>query len=137
MKSLGVTAIWTTPVYDNNDRPDTKEVYPGVPETTGYHGYGAVDMYAVDEHLGDMAKLREFVIRRIARLESHSGSGGQSHRTVSRLGERPADADLVERDGARIIRITTGRNGRDESARDVSNAGAQHRRLVYRHSAGL
>jgi glycosidase len=61
LKSLGVTAIWTTPVYDNNDRPDTKEVYPGVPETTGYHGYGAVDMYAVDEHLGDMAKLRELV----------------------------------------------------------------------------
>lgn len=61
LKSLGVTAIWTTPVYDNNDKPDTKEVYPGMPETTGYHGYGAVDMYAVDEHLGDFAKLRELV----------------------------------------------------------------------------
>jgi glycosidase len=61
IKSLGATAIWTTPVYDNNDRLDTKEVYEGVPATTGYHGYGAVDMYAVDEHLGDMAKLREFV----------------------------------------------------------------------------
>ena len=61
MKSLGVTAIWTTPVYDNNDKFDTKEVYEGVPETTGYHGYGATDMYAVDEHLGDMAKLKEFV----------------------------------------------------------------------------
>ncbi|MCY7374924.1 MAG: cyclomaltodextrinase N-terminal domain-containing protein [Pyrinomonadaceae bacterium] len=61
LKSLGVTAIWTTPVYDNNDRLDTKEIYPGVPGTTGYHGYGAVDMYAVDEHLGDMAKLRELV----------------------------------------------------------------------------
>ncbi|MBA2736135.1 MAG: cyclomaltodextrinase N-terminal domain-containing protein, partial [Pyrinomonadaceae bacterium] len=46
LKSLGVTAIWTTPVYDNNDKVDTKEIYPGVPETTGYHGYGAVDMYA-------------------------------------------------------------------------------------------
>ncbi|MEP7213936.1 MAG: alpha-amylase family glycosyl hydrolase [Acidobacteriota bacterium] len=61
IKSLGASAIWTTPVFDNNDRPDTKEVYPGVPETTGYHGYGAVDFYAVDEHLGDMAKLKEFV----------------------------------------------------------------------------
>jgi glycosidase len=61
LKSLGVTAIWTTPFYDNNDKVDTKEVYPGVPETTGYHGYGAVDMYAVDEHLGDMKKLRELV----------------------------------------------------------------------------
>ena len=61
IKSLGASAIWTTPVYDNTDVPDTKEVYPGVPETTGYHGYGAVDFYAVDEHLGDMAKLKEFV----------------------------------------------------------------------------
>jgi neopullulanase len=61
IKSLGATAIWTTPVYDNNDKPDTKEMYPGMPFTTGYHGYGAVDFYAIDEHLGDMAKLKEFV----------------------------------------------------------------------------
>lgn len=61
LKSLGITAIWTTPVYDNNDKLDTKEVYEGVPATTGYHGYGATDMYAVDEHLGDMAKLRELI----------------------------------------------------------------------------
>ncbi|HEY0426686.1 MAG TPA: alpha-amylase family glycosyl hydrolase [Pyrinomonadaceae bacterium] len=61
LKSLGITAIWTTPVYDNNDKPDTKEVYPGVPVTTGYHGYGATDMYAVDEHLGTFAKLRELI----------------------------------------------------------------------------
>ncbi len=61
LKSLGTTAIWTTPVYDNADRPDIKEVYEGMPETTGYHGYGAVDFYTVDEHLGDMAKLKEFV----------------------------------------------------------------------------
>ena len=58
LKSLGVTAIWTTPVYDNNDKLDTKEVYDGE-ATTGYHGYGAVDMYAVDEHFGDAAKLKE------------------------------------------------------------------------------
>lgn len=61
LKSLGVTAIWTTPIYDNNDKPDYKEMYEGMPFTTGYHGYGATDMYAVDEHLGDMAKLKEFV----------------------------------------------------------------------------
>lgn len=63
IKSLGVTAIWTTPVYDNNDKLDTKEVYENVPATTGYHGYGATDMYAVDEHLGDLKKLRELVER--------------------------------------------------------------------------
>lgn len=61
LKSLGVTAIWTTPVYDNNDKPDFKEMYEGMPFTTGYHGYGATDMYAVDEHLGDMALLKLFV----------------------------------------------------------------------------
>ncbi len=66
IKSLGATAIWTTPIYDNNDKPDYKEMYPnaegGAKETTtGYHGYGATDFYGVEEHLGDMAKLREFV----------------------------------------------------------------------------
>lgn len=66
IKSLGATAIWTTPVYDNNDKPDYKEMYPNVEggskePTTGYHGYGATDFYNVEEHLGDMAKLRELV----------------------------------------------------------------------------
>lgn len=66
LKSLGVTAIWTTPIYDNNDKPDYKEVYDKTPDgkdvpTTGYHGYGATDFYGVEEHFGDMAKLKEFV----------------------------------------------------------------------------
>jgi len=60
IKSLGATAVWTTPVYDNNDTLDYKEVYDGQP-TTGYHGYGAIDFYAVEERLGDMAKLRELI----------------------------------------------------------------------------
>ncbi len=60
IRSLGATAIWTTPVYDNNDKPDTKEVYDGQ-WTTGYHGYGAIDLYGVDEHLGDLGKVKEFV----------------------------------------------------------------------------
>lgn len=60
LKSLGVTALWTTPIYDNNDKLDFKEFYDNEP-TTGYHGYGAVDMYDVDEHLGDIQKLRELV----------------------------------------------------------------------------
>jgi len=61
IRSLGATAIWTTPVYDNNDKPDTREVYGGETYTTGYHGYGPVDFYGVDEHLGDLAKVKEFV----------------------------------------------------------------------------
>lgn len=62
IRSLGATAIWTTPVYDNADRDDMLEVYPPeMPTTTGFHGYGAVDFYGVDEHLGDLAKVKDFV----------------------------------------------------------------------------
>ncbi len=60
LKDLGITAIWMNPIYDNTNNPDTKEVYDGQP-TTGYHGYGAIDFYAVDEHLGDVKKFRELV----------------------------------------------------------------------------
>ena len=49
LKELGVTTIWTTPIYHNaDDRRD-------------YHGYGAVDLYAVDERLGDLEEYRRFV----------------------------------------------------------------------------
>ena len=66
LKELGVTALWINPVYDNTDRPDEKEMYPeteGGPKrpTTAYHGYGAIDFYGVEEHYGDMRKLRELV----------------------------------------------------------------------------
>ena len=60
LKSLGITALWLNPVYDNNDGVDTLEVYDGQP-TTGYHGYGAIDFYAVDEHLGSVTELRRLV----------------------------------------------------------------------------
>ncbi|HEX6186317.1 MAG TPA: alpha-amylase family glycosyl hydrolase [Pyrinomonadaceae bacterium] len=66
LKELGVTAIWINPVYDNTDRLDEREMYPeteGGPKrpTTAYHGYGAIDFYGVEEHYGDMRKLRELV----------------------------------------------------------------------------
>ncbi len=60
LKDLGVTAIWTTPVYDNVDHLNERERYDGA-AITDYHGYGAMDFYAVDEHLGDLAKYRELV----------------------------------------------------------------------------
>jgi neopullulanase len=60
LKDLGITALWLNPVYDNNDRLNERETYDGQP-ITDYHGYGAVDFYAVDEHLGDLAGLRELV----------------------------------------------------------------------------
>ncbi len=50
-------AIWLNPTYDNTNQPDMKEVYDGQP-TTGYHGYGAINFYGVDEHLGDVKKFR-------------------------------------------------------------------------------
>ena len=62
LKDLGITAIWLNPIYDNNNQPDQKEVYDGQP-TTGYHGYGAIDFYAVDEHLGDVKKFRELIVK--------------------------------------------------------------------------
>ncbi|MDQ6829706.1 MAG: alpha-amylase family glycosyl hydrolase [Gemmatimonadota bacterium] len=60
LKDLGVTALWLTPIYDNTNTLDRKEVYDNDP-TTAYHGYHAIDYYAVDEHLGDVAAFRRLV----------------------------------------------------------------------------
>lgn len=66
IQSLGATAIWTTPIYDNIDAPDLKEMHPEpggtqrVP-TTGYHGYGAIDLYSVDEHFGTLDELKSLI----------------------------------------------------------------------------
>ncbi len=45
LQQLGVTAVWPTPVYQNHG-------------ADSYHGYGATDMYAVDEHYGTLADLK-------------------------------------------------------------------------------
>ena len=47
IKSLGMTAIWLTPVMDNAPR--------------GYHGYWIYDFYSVDEHFGTLDDLKELV----------------------------------------------------------------------------
>ena len=60
MKDLGITALWVNPVYDNYNGLNEKETYGGK-AITDYHGYGAVDFYAVDEHLGDLALFRKLV----------------------------------------------------------------------------
>jgi neopullulanase len=60
IKSLGATAVWVNPVYDNYNGLNQKETYDGK-AITDYHGYGAVDFYAVDEHLGDLALFRKLV----------------------------------------------------------------------------
>ncbi len=60
LRELGVTALWLNPWYDNANRLNERETYDGAP-ITDYHGYGAVDFYGVDEHLGDLAGLRALV----------------------------------------------------------------------------
>jgi glycosidase len=51
LQRLGVTTIWTTPLYDNS---------AGQAANT-YHGYSATDMYAVDPHFGTMADYKSLV----------------------------------------------------------------------------
>lgn len=46
LKDLGVSAIWITPVCEND---------------SAYHGYHAVDFYSVEPHFGTLDKLRELV----------------------------------------------------------------------------
>jgi neopullulanase len=58
LKDLGVTAIWMTPVYDNTNGLKDYEWGKNV---TDYHGYGAVDFYRVEEHLGTLEKFKELV----------------------------------------------------------------------------
>ncbi len=59
LKDLGVTALWLTPWYDNwngLNRCD-KSWCPN----TYYHGYHAIDYYAVEDRFGNLATLRELV----------------------------------------------------------------------------
>ncbi len=60
LESLGVTALWINPWYDNYNGLNEREKYDGQP-ITDYHGYGAVDFYGVEEHFGSMAKLQQLV----------------------------------------------------------------------------
>jgi glycosidase len=48
LKDLGITALWLTPVVKNGAPAD-------------YHGYGAVDEYGVDPHLGTLKDYQELV----------------------------------------------------------------------------
>ena len=48
LKELGVTTLWLTPVVKNGATQD-------------YHGYGAVDFYAVDPHLGSLKDYQDLV----------------------------------------------------------------------------
>ena len=60
LKDLGATVLRLTPIYDNVNHLNECERYDNQ-ATTDYHGYGPVDFYGVEEHFGDVAKLRELV----------------------------------------------------------------------------
>ena len=49
LKELGVTTLWLTPLYQNDDA------------TSDYHGYGAVDEYEVEDHFGTMQDFQTLV----------------------------------------------------------------------------
>jgi glycosidase len=59
LKDLGVTAIWLTPWYDNWNGVNRCD-HPWCPNTY-YHGYHAIDYYAVEDRFGDLKTLRELV----------------------------------------------------------------------------
>jgi len=62
LKELGVTAIWLTPIYDNVDTIAHRPKEAWAPRGyTDYHGYGATDLYAVEERFGDLAAYRRLV----------------------------------------------------------------------------
>ena len=46
LQQLGITALWTTPILSNGNMPES------------YHGYAAVDLYAVDSHFGSLDDYR-------------------------------------------------------------------------------
>ncbi|HKS10334.1 MAG TPA: alpha-amylase family glycosyl hydrolase, partial [Pyrinomonadaceae bacterium] len=59
LKDLGVTAVWLTPWHDNWNGVNRCDK-PWCPNTY-YHGYHAIDYYAVEDRFGDLATLRELV----------------------------------------------------------------------------
>ncbi|HEX8186177.1 MAG TPA: alpha-amylase family glycosyl hydrolase, partial [Blastocatellia bacterium] len=59
LKELGVTALWLTPWYDNWNGMKTCDK-PWCPNTY-YHGYHAIDYYAVEDRFGSLATLRELI----------------------------------------------------------------------------
>jgi glycosidase len=59
LKELGVTALWLTPWHDNWNGINNCDK-PWCPNTY-YHGYHAIDYYAVEDHFGTIDTLRELV----------------------------------------------------------------------------
>lgn len=60
LHALGVTALWLTPVSDNQDNPLMGKYW-------GYHGYWIQNIGKVDEHFGDERTFKELVRQAHAR----------------------------------------------------------------------
>ncbi|MFH1454327.1 MAG: alpha-amylase family glycosyl hydrolase [Armatimonadota bacterium] len=58
LKSLGVTAIWITPVVENTEK---LYWYGGDEKIAGYHGYWAKDFKKINPHFGTLEKFKELV----------------------------------------------------------------------------
>ncbi|MFZ9046080.1 MAG: glycoside hydrolase family 13 protein [Cyclobacteriaceae bacterium] len=55
IKGAGMTAVWTTPVFEN-DMPVYEANGAGA-----YHGYAATDLYAIDKRFGTNQEFKDFV----------------------------------------------------------------------------
>ena len=51
IKELGMTAVWLTPTFENDMKP----------EYGAYHGYAATDLYKVDRRFGTNDEFKNFV----------------------------------------------------------------------------
>lgn len=49
LQQLGITTLWLTPILSNGNMPES------------YHGYAAVDLYAVDSHFGSLADYQHLI----------------------------------------------------------------------------
>ena len=111
LKELGVTALWLNPWYDNWNGIKTCDK-PWCPNTY-YHGYHAIDYYAVEDRFGDLATLRELVDKAHAsglkiiqdQVANHVGSqhpwvsdpplDNWFHGTLARHTQNPFRGDLL------------------------------------------